>query len=170
MSKQHPSRLRFNFGFLLETANGTSRTVELNFPTIKVSQDVILTPLTGHFQTTRVSEGVYVSGKLHSTLSLECVRCLKEAIVPIIIALDDMYYYPPETAPAGEFVIGEDGFADLAPLVRELALLDVPIRPLCKPGCQGLCMECGQNLNERDCGCQEDEIDPRLAALRQLLE
>jgi uncharacterized protein len=53
--------------------------------------------------------------------------------------------------------------------VRELALLDVPMRPLCRPDCQGLCMNCGQNLNEGDCGCEEEEIDPRLEALRKFL-
>jgi iron only hydrogenase large subunit-like protein/nitrogen-specific signal transduction histidine kinase len=65
---------------------------------------------------------------------------------------------------------GETGFIDLSPLVRELSLLESPMQPLCQPDCQGLCMVCGQNLNEADCGCEVDEIDPRLAKLRSLLE
>jgi uncharacterized protein len=66
--------------------------------------------------------------------------------------------------------VGEDGMIDLAPLVRELSLLALPIKVLCRPDCQGLCQECGANLNLGDCGCAENEIDPRLAALGSLLK
>ena len=96
--------------------------------------------------------------------------CLEEASQPIRFRLDDLFYYPPHIAPEGERVVGENGFIDLAPLVRELGILALPIRPLCKSDCAGLCQECGQNLNEADCGCETDDIDPRFAKLRELLE
>ena len=168
MTNKRPSRLRFNFGFFLESTLGTSRTIELSYPTIQV-EDLTLSPLAGTFTATRTSEGVYVSGILNSTVVSECVRCLEEAIVPIQLQLDDLFYYPPHTAPEGEYTIGEDGFIDLAPLVRELTVLETPIQPICRPDCQGLCMECGKNLNEGDCGCEPNPIDPRLSALQQLL-
>jgi len=57
---------------------------------------------------------------------------------------------------------------DLAPLARELSLLSMPTKVLCRPDCLGLCQECGANLNEGDCGCAEAAIDPRLSALQQL--
>jgi uncharacterized protein len=170
MSKSRPSRLRFNFGFLLEAPNGTSREIELDYPSIRVSDDMILEPLRGAFTATRISEGIYLSGRLHSLMLTQCVRCLEDATVPLTLDIDELFYYPPEEAPAESYVVGENGFIDLSPLVRELALLDTPIRPLCKPDCQGLCMICGQNLNEGDCGCEEDTVDPRLEALRRLLD
>ncbi|MCA9901440.1 MAG: DUF177 domain-containing protein [Ardenticatenaceae bacterium] len=169
MSNKRPSRLRFNFGFFLEATLGTSRTIELNYPTIEV-EDLTLSPLAGTFTATRTSEGVYLSGVLRSTLGAECVRCLEEAIVPVDLKLDDLFYYPPHTAPEGEYIIGEDGFIDIAPLVRELTVLETPIQPICKPDCHGLCMECGQNLNKGNCSCEAEPIDPRLSALRQLLD
>jgi uncharacterized protein len=96
---------------------------------------------------------------------------LETADIPITIQVDELFYYPPHAAPPGEMTFdGDSGFIDLAPLVRDLSLLDMPINPICRPDCQGLCMECGQNLNEGDCGCTADDIDPRLAALRQFLE
>jgi uncharacterized protein len=170
MSKSRPSRLRFNFGFLLEAPNGTSREVELDYPSIRISDDMTLEPLQGAFTATRISEGIYLSGRLNSRVLLECVRCLEDAIVPLTLDIDELFYYPPDEAPAEVYVVGENGFIDLSPLVRELALLDTPIQPLCRPDCQGLCMICGQNLNEADCGCKDDAFDPRMEALRRLLD
>lgn len=170
MSNKRPSKLRFNVGFLLEAPLGTSRQVELSYPTIWVSEDLTLTPLTGTFTMTRTSEGIYLSGTLESAYIVECVRCLGEANVAVQIKPDDLFYYPPATVPEGEFFVRENGFLDLAPLVRELSLLEMPIRPICSATCQGLCKECGQNLNEADCGCVVEELDPRMAVLRQLLE
>ncbi len=169
MNKERPSRLRFNLGFLIEATVGTSRTMQLDYPTVQVAEDVTLTPLQGTFQMTRTSEGVYLSGKLHSHIHAACVRCLDEVQVPITIQLDELYYYPPHTAPVGANVLGENGFIDLAPLVRELSLLELPTQPFCKTDCKGLCVECGQNLNEADCGHRPDRIDPRLAVLKSLL-
>jgi uncharacterized protein len=164
------SRLRFNFGFLLEAEHGTSRRIELDYPDIRVSEDVVLAPLRGTLTVTRTGEGIYLEGDLQSKLIAQCVRCLEDAEVPIDIRLDELYYYPPQTAPKGEPFIGEDGFVDLSPIVRDMALLGVPIKVLCRPDCQGLCQECGANLNLGDCGCVDDRIDPRLAALQQLLK
>lgn len=173
MSKNnHASRLRFNFGFLLEADLGTSRNVEIDYPVVQVAEDVALTPLRGRFEATRTSEGVYLSGRLDSAIQVECVRCLKEVMLPISIGLDELFYYPASAAPDGEHPVfeGESGYIDLSPMVRELSLLEVPMNAVCRHDCQGLCMECGQDLNEADCGCELDEIDSRLAGLRELLE
>src|ERR687885_9624 len=58
----------------------------------------------------------------------------------------------------------------LADAMREYALLEVPMLPLCKPDCKGLCPECGTNLNDETCDCQIDQDDERLAVLKQLLD
>ena len=163
------SRLRFNFGFLLEADFGTIRRIELDYPSIKLSDDLTLSPLKGVITATRTTEGIYIQGELESAAALECVRCLTETIVSLDFTLDELFYYPPQSAPPGENHVGEDGMIDLAPLVRELSLLSRPIKVLCRPDCLGLCQECGANLNEGDCGCDDEVIDPRLAALQQLL-
>ncbi len=163
------SRLRFNFGFLLEADFGTIRRIELDYPSIKLSDDLTLTPLKGVINATRTTEGIYIQGQLESAAILECVRCLEETIVPLPFSLDELFFYPPQSAPPGENHVGEDGMIDLGPLVRELSLLSLPTKVLCRPDCQGLCQECGANLNDGDCGCPEAEIDPRLDVLQQLL-
>ena len=163
------SRLRFNFGFMLEADFGTIRRIELDYPSIKLSDDLTLSPLKGFITATRTTEGIYIQGELESAAALECARCLTETIVPLEFTVDELFYSPPQSAPPGENRVGEDGMIDLAPLVRELSLLSLPVKVLCRDDCQGLCQECGANLNDGDCGCDSGEIDPRLAALQQLL-
>lgn len=169
MSEPKLSRLRFNFGFLLEALPGTSRRIELDYPSIKVSGDLTLTPLTGALVASRTTQGIYIKGEFDSHLEVDCIRCLEPFALPIVIEIDEHYYHPPHLAPEGEFFIDDTGIVDLAPLMREMALLAQPINPICRDACQGLCMECGQNLNERDCGCTDDDLDPRLSLLQKLL-
>ena len=170
MNSNNTSRLRFNLGFLLEADLGTSHTIELDYPSLQVEDDVTLTPLKGKFQVIRNSQGIYVTGELFSRVDVECAKCLEPVNLPITINLDDLFYYPPASAEPGEFVVGEDGFIDIGPLVRQYSLLEVPMKPFCREDCQGLCIECGQNLNHGDCDCETQSLDPRLAALRELLD
>ena len=155
---------------MLEASLGTSRDIELDYPTVLLEDDVTLAPLKGSFQAIRNSKGIYITGELYSKVSTECARCLDPVQLAITIKMDDLFYYPSHTAPAGEFWIGDDGFLDLAPLVRQLSLLEIPMQPFCRPDCKGLCVECGQNLNKATCNCERDDIDPRLESLRSLLD
>ena len=63
----------------------------------------------------------------------------------------------------------EGDSADLEDIIRTVFVLNMDSKLLCKDDCKGLCCGCGRNLNEEACTCQK-EIDPRLAALKQLLE
>ena len=170
MKEKQKSKLRFNFGHLLQGDRGVSREVELAYPKVWVSEDVTLAPLQGKFKATRTSRGIYLKGKLRSVIETECTRCLSSVPLPIQIQLDDLFYYPPSAAPEGEYGITEDGTVDLAPLIREVSLLEIPMQVYCREDCKGICVQCGQNLNEGTCDCVVDDIDPRLAALRTLLE
>jgi uncharacterized protein len=170
VSNKRNSQLRFNFGFLLEANYGTSREIELDYPQAQVSEDVTLAPLQGTFAATRTSRGIYINGDLRTHASIECVRCLETAVLPLTMHLDELFYYPPSEASPGELAVGEDGFIDLGPLLRDLSLLELPVQSFCRPDCRGICPECGQNLNEATCDCHEGEVDERLAALRNLLD
>ena len=170
MKEKRKSKLRFNFGHLLQGDRGARRDVELAYPKVRISEDVTLAPLEGKFKATRTGRGIYLKGKLHSVIETECTRCLTAVALPIAFELDDLFYYPPSAAPEGEYAISEDGILDLAPLVRELSLLEIPMQVFCRENCLGICVQCGQNLNEGQCDCVVDDIDPRLAALRTLLE
>jgi uncharacterized protein len=161
--------LRFNLGYLIDAASGTSSDIEFDYPQM-VIDDIKFTPLNGRFRATRTGEGVLVQGEFYTEIPAECVRCLEDYTQPIKTDTAELFYYPPSLAPEGEFILGEDGFIDLGPLVRELSLLEMPMQPICKTDCKGLCPECGQNLNEGSCDCVVDDIDPRMAALKALLD
>ena len=83
--------------------------------------------------------------------------------------LTELYHYPPESAPPDSPTIGVDVHLDLGPEVREDFLLSIPMHAVCRPDCKGLCPQCGANWNEGPCDCREEQIDPRLAVLAQLL-
>ena len=63
----------------------------------------------------------------------------------------------------------EDMHFNLDPLVTEDIFLSLPTKILCSEDCKGLCPKCGVNLNLGKCSCKK-EIDPRLAALKELLD
>lgn len=165
----NPRNLRFNFGYLLEASPGTRSTIQVNYPNMRLD-DIILDNLVGEFDAIRTSEGILIRGTFDSQLKANCVRCLTDYTQPVTAELSELFYYPAHMAPAEAMVIHDDGNADLGPIVRDMSLLALPMKPLCRPDCLGLCDQCGQNLNEGQCDCERDDIDPRLVALKQLLE
>lgn len=121
--------------------------------------------------TVRNTAGVLVmSGSIKTCLHGVCDRCAaefsREVEYPIQAVLveelaneenEDEWVFPLE---------GES--ADLQDIVRTVFVLNMESKLLCKPDCKGLCCQCGKNLNDGPCSCQK-ELDPRFAALRQLL-
>lgn len=68
-----------------------------------------------------------------------------------------------------DFLVVENFELPLDELMQADLLLNLPMKNLCKPDCQGLCPSCGQNLNQGSCGCQHKEVDPRLEILKQFI-
>ncbi|MCK9345377.1 MAG: DUF177 domain-containing protein [Candidatus Pacebacteria bacterium] len=93
----------------------------------------------------KITNAVTVDVALHTFTTLTCSRCLKEFDVDF--AKDLKLNYQVEKT---------DRIIDLTPDIRQEILLDYPIKPLCKPDCRGLCLCCGKNLNEAECGCKRD--------------
>jgi uncharacterized protein len=68
------------------------------------------------------------------------------------------------------FYLDELHMADVGEMLREYVLLELPMQPLCRPDCRGLCPECGADLNVEQCSCGSTSVDERFAALRALLK
>lgn len=158
--------LKLQVGFLLNENVGYVREIPFDVPDLLVSDDLKLGHLRGRLKLTRTTRGILIQGTLDATVQSECSRCLDPTEVSLQLQLEELYVSPPE--PNELFTVPEAGLIDLAPLIREEAIVQIPITILCRPNCAGLCINCGANLNYEVCQCEADPIDPRLAALKDL--
>ena len=122
--------------------------------------------------TVRNTAGVLVmTGLVRTTIHGVCDRCAsdfdRDVEIPIDVVLvtelsnedsEDEWVFPLE---------GDS--ADLEDIVRTVFVLNLNSKLLCREDCKGICCRCGKNLNDGPCGCRK-ELDPRFAALRQLLD
>ena len=121
------------------------------------------------------------AGYMRMTLSLSidyvaaCARCLCD--VPGSFSFDVEKTVVPEGLLANikegdedDYAIIHDGFLDMDAELLELLELSFPSKLLCSEDCKGLCPKCGSNLNEGDCSCEKNEVDPRMLPLKKLWE
>lgn len=172
--------MRFNVAQLLKSAVGTSRQHDLDEDITGIDPDLEVTePLTGKVRFLRTSDGVLVTGRLHTAVCIACRRCVQAFGLPVDIDLEE-HFHPSVSVDTGAAVPAADDedavtrmdcqhMLDLTEVVRQNLLLALPMYPLCSSQCRGLCSSCGADLNTEPCTCQSGEGDPRLAALRQLL-
>jgi uncharacterized protein len=150
-------------------------------------------PSTLHASLRKVSGGVLVQGHFTAHVAAPCKRCVVDVkldvpvsftlnLVPESLVRGDDAKDKGKDEKAGES--GETGGSfdlkdsdeevfngktiDLDPIVREQVLLALPMNAVCREDCKGLCTQCGQNLNEKQCGCETKIVDPRLAPLMNI--
>jgi uncharacterized protein len=120
-----------------------------------------------------VTEGVYVSGTVHAPLSGECARCLDELTDEVDVEVSELFAYPDsvtdETTDADELPRVVDELVDVEQTVRDAVVLALPLAPLCRADCPGLCPECGEKQADLGPDHGHETLDPRWAALREHL-
>jgi uncharacterized protein len=137
----------------------------------------IAAPVELAFDIYKDKEQFRLAGHVTSTLELACSRCLEPFTWPVD-ALFDLRYQPRSANTGdGEREVEEDDLStafyenneiDLGQLMHEQFYLALPMKPLCRDECAGLCPHCGMNLNRGTCGCTREWEDPRFAALKAL--
>jgi len=145
----HP--LRINAGFLINQPIGSNREIHFDLPEIQLSPDLDVNNLNGLVRLTRTPKGVLVEANFDAEMKNECVRCLAEFSQTVSTEFAEMYAFNKRAVTESGLILPDDGNIDLGPLVREYLLLEIPIRPLCRPDCKGLCPECGEDLNLNTC-------------------
>jgi len=138
----------------------------------------LASPVSGKVRLGRTNRGLLVDGEIHTVLATECSRCLREMTVPLDVELHDEALpsidlhsgspvaISPEDEEAGVLRLTDHHELDLEPAVREAILLNEPIAPLDREDCPGLCIVCGLPLDEGSHDHPDEEVDPRLEALR----
>ena len=162
--------LRLNVGFLVSGPIGTSREFEFDIERFRVSEDLDLDNFSGLAKISRTPQGLLVEGEFSASIDLECVRCLIGFSQPIHFNFTELYAFNSKSVTESGLMVPEDAQIDLQPLVRDYALLEVPISPIHAPDCRGLCPVCGQDLNLRDCGHRPEADGSAFDALRNLLD
>lgn len=142
----------------------------------------------------KVSGGVLLQGQFTSRVTAPCKRCLADAVLELPTSFT--INLVPESLARGDDVLSEDEqeekdrgqgesggsfgledadeelfngkVIDLEPIVREQVQLALPMNAVCREDCKGLCAQCGQNLNEKQCDCAAKFVDPRFAALKNI--
>jgi uncharacterized protein len=161
--------VQFDVSVLINARLGESLTLDVDAGPQRID-DLELNFLRGTIRATRVQGGILVQGTIGSQLDLECVRCLEPFSLPITLELEEIFRLPwMDPRADAPYIVNSDSYLDLTPLLREQSWLIMPMKPVCDPECKGLCPQCGADLNQGSCTCVREEIDPRLALLKELL-
>jgi DUF177 domain-containing protein len=167
--------LVWNVGGLLADDPGTDRTEIVVGAAIDLGPDLRLArPIDGRVRLQRTNRGILARAELTTGLALECSRCLVDVTLPLELHVEEEFL-PSVELTTGRPVSDEEPDAsrltdhhelDLETAVRESIQLAEPIAPLCRPDCPGLCIVCGGRLESGVHDHADDDIDPRLEALR----
>ncbi len=142
----------------------------------------IVAPVRLTARVTKDAEKVRLVGRVQTTIETDCGRCLEPFQVAVDAKLDMMFL--PDTGDGAEKAAGEkevreedvgvsfykDDTIDLGVMMRDEFYLALPMKPLCKDDCKGLCPVCGANRNREACTCRAEWVDPRMESLKKLID
>jgi uncharacterized protein len=168
--------LAWNVAGLLAEAPGADRDYEVAGVEIDLGEGLRLAePIEGRVRLIRTNRGILAAADLYAALALECSRCLREIAHGVEVRFQEEYLPSLDIATGRPLPTDEEPDVarlsdhhelDLETPVREAIQLAEPIAPLCRPECPGLCVVCGERLDEGAHEHPEDDVDPRLEALR----
>lgn len=127
-------------------------------------------PLSWNAVVSNVGGALLVAGSVTGAVITECARCLEDARFEVTGELEGYFIIPnegevPEDMDEDEFdILPDSRKIDFEPILQAAVLVDLPLIPLCKEDCQGMCPECGKNLNEGPCDCAPAEEDDGIPA------
>ena len=127
----------------------------------------------------RTDLGIWVSAALDTGVQSKCGRCLAEYVQPVHMAIEEEYLLEIDAHTGNRmnhpedgdqyFYVGPDHIMDLTEAATQYATLSMPMKPVCREDCAGMCIECGTDLNESRCRCNRETVDARWAALSTLV-
>ena len=168
----------FNVSQLLREHSGSSRAFELDEERATV-YDADVQRFTGTVSLVRTDRGVWVSAVLESEIVCSCSLCLVDCRQPLHMTIEEEFF--PSVDPEGgamlfgladdgeSFSIDQNHILDLTEAVRQYSALNVPMKPVCRDDCKGLCPNCASNLNVSRCECDQSARDGRWRPLLDLV-
>lgn len=148
-----------NVAQLLKEAVGSTRCYQLK----EVASPETAQRVDGEVRVIRSQRGILVEGEVMATVVTVCSRCLSPIELPLTFKMAEEELLPKTdvvsglplsfTDEAGTLFINEEHILNLGEMVRQCFILAMPMKPLCRPDCAGLCPTCGSNLNQGVCNC-----------------
>jgi uncharacterized protein len=165
--------MEINVSQQLKAAIGNLRVYDVE-DNLDILGEGVSNTVKGTVNLTRTNRGILVQGKLETKVPIECSRCLNTFECPLSVEVEEEYF-PIIDVNSGtaleipdeldSFKIDEHHILDLTEVIRQNALLAIPMKPLCREDCPGFCPDCGQDLTKGECKCSTDIIDPRWSSL-----
>ena len=166
--------MQTNVAQLLKAPVGSIRTLPIDDV---LTENGVEYHVRGEVTLVRSNISILVQGRLETQAEMTCSRCLKPFTLKITLKIQEEFFPTidiitgarlPKPVDPGSFTIDEHHILDLTEAIRQYIITALPMKPLCKEDCAGLCSTCGKDLNQGDCGCKQEEIDPRWAELLKL--
>ena len=135
------------------------------------SQDVkFISPVTLNGRIKNIGGKLWLELDAHTDYEGECARCLADTVQSLDFEVSEVFSKTELDDENDDVIILNSNEIDLKEIVEQALCCALPITCLCSEDCQGLCPVCGCNLNTDSCSCETDDIDPRLAALKDFLK
>ncbi len=169
--------MQINVSQLLRDPIGSTRYYQIN-EEADISGNGKSCLVQGEVRLLRIQRSILVKCELTTDVELTCSRCLTSFRHPLTLTFEEEYLPTidivtgaplPPTEEAGAFTIDERHILDLTEAIQQYTVLNIPMKPLCREDCTGLCPTCGHNLNQGRCDCPSQNIDPRWSELTKLL-
>jgi uncharacterized protein len=126
-------------------------------------------PVEARLRAESVVEGILLTGSVTGTAAVACARCLAERSEAISVEVCELFGTDGRGAEEDAYPVSGTEL-DLEPMLRDAVALALPLKPVCREECKGLCARCGADLNAGECACAGDDVDPRWAGLAALRE
>ncbi len=170
--------MQCNVAQLLRESIGSARSFSVG--NTFVDGPVYLEGPRGQVRIVRTHQGVLVTADIEVEANLTCGRCLRRFPQSSSLHIEEEYLLAAEIQTGRrvdtsygdetDFRIDEDNIVDLTEALRQYVIADEPMKPLCQAECLGLCHLCGSDLNQGDCKCDANPVDPRWSTLAVLLD
>jgi len=166
--------MRINVSQQLKSSIGSIRNYEVSEVVSIAGGDSMVE---GKVTLVRTDRGILTEATLHTEVKVTCSRCLSLFDYPLTLSIEEEYFPITDVVSGislslpeepGCFTIDEHHVLDLTEAIRQYALLAIPMKPLCRQDCAGLCPTCGHNLNQGPCDCLPQQADPHRSKLNKL--
>lgn len=162
----------------LKKINGERRRMVFTgtLPALQVEESAFAFVEPAHFDLMLTNVGnstINVEGQIQTALKVSCSRCLRDFVLKLNSDFNETYYEKNQPQPGDkneEWIAYSGDCIDITPEVLGSVLINLPMRFVCHEQCRGLCPVCGMDLNMQQCDCVQDDVDPRLAKLKELLK